>query len=77
MEQWQIVLMGMDVPMLLWLSRAGFDQRVMDKGGWWFALYACVMIAGVPVLYLVPVGVVRGMLGCGMGAPPWNTGSCS
>lgn len=34
MEQWQIVLMGMDVPMLLWLSRAGFDQKVMDKGGW-------------------------------------------
>lgn len=47
MEQWQIVLMGMDVPMLLWLSRAGFDQKVMDKGGWWFALYAGVMLAGV------------------------------
>lgn len=46
MEQWQIVLMGMDVAMLLWLSRAGFDQKVIDMGGWWFALYAFVMIAG-------------------------------
>ena len=34
MEQWQIVLMGMDVPMLLWLFRVGFDQKVMDRGGW-------------------------------------------
>lgn len=46
MEQWQTILMGMDVAMLLWLSRAGFDQKVMDKGGWWFALYALLMIAG-------------------------------
>ena len=51
MEQWQIVLAGMDVPMLLWLSRAGFDARVMDKGGWWFALYAFLLIAGT--LYLL------------------------
>lgn len=51
MEQRQIVLMGMDVPMLLWLSRAGFDARVMDKGWWWFALYACLMIAGT--LYFI------------------------
>ena len=51
MEQWQIVLMGMDVPMLLWLSRAGFDSRVMDKGGWWFALYAFLLITGT--LYFV------------------------
>lgn len=46
MEQWQTILMGMDVAMLLWLSRAGFDQKVMDKGWGWFALYAFVMIAG-------------------------------
>lgn len=63
MEQWQIVLMGMDVPMLLWLSRAGFDSRVMDKGRWWFALYACVMIAGT--LYFV--WFLSEWCGCGGG----------
>lgn len=47
MEEWQLVLFCMDVPMLFWLSRTGYDQKVMDKGGWWFALYACVMLAGV------------------------------
>ena len=36
----------MDVPMLFWLSRTGYDQKVMDRGGRWFALYACVMLAG-------------------------------
>jgi hypothetical protein len=46
MEEWQLVLFCMDVPMLLWLSRTGYDQKVMDKGGWWFALYAVVMTAG-------------------------------
>lgn len=46
MEQWQLVLFCMDVTMLFWLSRAGVDQKVMDRGGWWFALYACVMLAG-------------------------------
>lgn len=46
MAEWQIVLFCMDVPMLLWLYRTGYDQKVMDKGGWWFALYACVMLAG-------------------------------
>lgn len=51
MEQWQIVLMGMDVPMLLWLSRAGFDSRVMDRGWGWFAVYAVLLIAGT--LYFV------------------------
>lgn len=65
MEQWQIVLMGMDVPMLLWLSRAGFDSRVMDKGGWWFALYACVMIAGT--LYFV--WFLSAWCGSGCGCP--------
>lgn len=32
MEQWQIVLMGMDVPMLLWLTRLGVEYRIMRKG---------------------------------------------
>ena len=51
MEPWQIVLLGMDVPMLLWLSRAGFDRRVMDRGWWFFAIYACLLITGT--LYFV------------------------
>lgn len=46
MAEWQLVLFCMDVPMLFWLSRTCYDQKVMDKGGWWFALYACVMLAG-------------------------------
>ena len=46
MAEWQLVLFCMDVPMLFWLSRTGYDQKVMDRGWRWFALYACVMLAG-------------------------------
>lgn len=63
MEQWQIILIGMDVPMLLWLSRAGFDQRVMDKGGWFFAIYAFLLIVGT--LYLL--WFISEWCGCGGG----------
>ena len=49
MDKIHMVLVTMDVIMLLWLSRLGIGYRVMHKdwGGWWFALYACVMLAGV------------------------------
>lgn len=51
MEQWQIVLMGMDVPMLLWLTRLGIEYRIMRKGWWAIALYAFLLIVGT--LYFV------------------------
>ena len=46
MEQWQIVLMGMDVPMLIWLFRLGIEYRVMRRGWVAIAVYSGIMIAG-------------------------------
>lgn len=63
MEQWQIVLMGMDVAMLLWLSRLGIEYRVMRKGWWAIALYSCVMLVGT--LYLL--WCISEWCGCGGG----------
>lgn len=51
MEQWQIILLGMDVPMLLWLTRLGVEYRVMRRGWGAIALYAFLLIAGT--LYLL------------------------
>lgn len=46
MEQWHIVLMGMDVIMLIWLSREAVVNQVLRKSAGVFVVYATVMTAG-------------------------------
>lgn len=46
MEQWHTVFIGMDVIMLLWLSREAVVNQVLRKSAWVFVVYAVVMIAG-------------------------------